>query len=92
MRCYRVRGSLAEGLAYLEGIHTGAISKQCYGAVFVGGLFCREVCHRRARVAMNEGHAALENGPTPPTTVEHTEIVLAGVHPELVEFVISLLA
>jgi len=40
---------------------------------------------------MIEGHAALENGPTPPTTVDHTEIVLAGVHPELVEFVISLL-
>ena len=38
---------------------------------------------------MNEGHAALENGPTPPTTVDHTE--LAGVHPELVELVISLL-
>ena len=40
---------------------------------------------------MNEGHAALDNGPTPPTTVDHTETVLAGVHPELVELVISLL-
>ena len=40
---------------------------------------------------MNDGHAALENGPTPPTTVDHAESVLAGVHPELVELVISLL-